>query len=289
MVTEGEVESLAVVQNGPVDDVYFSVKRVVNGATKRYIEVLMPDEGELDTDIFSDCTVVKSNPKEITDITLANPGVVTAPAHGFSNGDMVIIKDSMSKSEFNNRTYKVSNATTNTFELDGIDTSGYLMYNSIHTVMKLQYSVSDLDHLEGKTVQIKCDGATHPNLVVSSGVITLQEPAGEVTVGLAYNMSVTTLPLEYQSAEGDTNYGQPSRRPRPILKVYRSSYPNLNNQVPASRNTRDYMDSKVPLFTGNIKYSSTAWGDDSQINITSSEPLPVTIIGIYGTVEGNVK
>lgn len=54
--TDGDIESVAVIPDGPLDAVYFVVKRTINGQTKRYIEKL--DQREFDTAadaFFVDC------------------------------------------------------------------------------------------------------------------------------------------------------------------------------------------------------------------------------------------
>lgn len=71
----------------------------------------------------------------ISGATQASPVVVTATAHGFSNGDEVYIDDVVGMTELNGRNLLVANATTNTFELqtlDGVDVngSGYSAYTS---------------------------------------------------------------------------------------------------------------------------------------------------------------
>ncbi len=58
----------------------------------------------------------------ITAITKANPGVATAAAHGLSNGDIVILTIS-GMYQLDGRVARVANVTTNTFELEGIDTT----------------------------------------------------------------------------------------------------------------------------------------------------------------------
>ena len=78
----------------------------------------------------------------ISGITKANPGVVTATAHGYSNGDFVVISSVVGMTQVNNKTFKVSNKATNTFELqdvDGsnVDTSGYSTYSSAGTANKI--------------------------------------------------------------------------------------------------------------------------------------------------------
>lgn len=67
--------------------------------------------------------------KTISGITLANPGVVTSTSHGFSNGDVVILAIA-GMVQLNQVACRVANVTTNTFELEGIDTSGYTAFTS---------------------------------------------------------------------------------------------------------------------------------------------------------------
>lgn len=72
----------------------------------------------------------------ITGITKASPGVVTAAAHGYSNGDSVVLSDIGGMTELNGREFKVANVAANTFELTDmqtdadIDTSGFTTYTS---------------------------------------------------------------------------------------------------------------------------------------------------------------
>lgn len=66
----------------------------------------------------------------ITDITAANPPVVTCAAHGFSNGDTVYIDAVIGMTEVNGKTFTVANKTTDTFELSGVTGSAYTAYSS---------------------------------------------------------------------------------------------------------------------------------------------------------------
>ena len=96
-----------------------------------------------DGGILTDTTI------SITDVTAANPGVVTATAHGFSNGDRVFISGVGGMTEINNLEFTVANVTANTFELSGVDTSAYTAYTSGGSVGKIvevttTYSVTDI-------------------------------------------------------------------------------------------------------------------------------------------------
>ena len=68
---------------------------------------------------------------KITGITKANPAVVSATSHGFSNGDRVIIYGIFSgMTQPNRNTYTVANATRDTFELSGTDSTSWSTYTS---------------------------------------------------------------------------------------------------------------------------------------------------------------
>lgn len=67
---------------------------------------------------------------EVTDITQANPGVVTSPGHGLVNGDQVTFSDVGGMTEVNGNTYTVANKTDDTFELSSTNTTGFTAYTS---------------------------------------------------------------------------------------------------------------------------------------------------------------
>ena len=69
--------------------------------------------------------------KVISGATAANPCVITATGHGFSNGDKVSIRGVVCMVELNLETaYTVANKATNTFELAGVNSTGFTGYTS---------------------------------------------------------------------------------------------------------------------------------------------------------------
>jgi len=68
--------------------------------------------------------------KNITGITKANPAVVTSNGHGFSNGDKVLLESVVGMTEVNAKQFTIAGASTNTFQLDGIDSTSYTTYSS---------------------------------------------------------------------------------------------------------------------------------------------------------------
>lgn len=66
--------------------------------------------------------------KVIRAATRANPCVITVTAHGFANGSSVRISGAGGMTQLNGNVYTVANATANTFQLAGVDASGYGTY-----------------------------------------------------------------------------------------------------------------------------------------------------------------
>lgn len=61
--------------------------------------------------------------KPVQGISQANPAVVTSTAHGYVNGDSVVISGVRGMTKVNSRTFTVAAATANTFQLAGFDSS----------------------------------------------------------------------------------------------------------------------------------------------------------------------
>ena len=101
---------------------------------------------------FKDGGILTEATKTISAITKANPAVVTATSHGYSNGDRVFISGVVGMTEVNNREFTVANKTTNTFELSGVNSSGFTTYGSGGTSGKIvevttTYSVTEIFEL----------------------------------------------------------------------------------------------------------------------------------------------
>lgn len=303
--TDGDYERVQTITSNEQDQVWVVVKRKINGATKRYVELFTVQSADSDTSGYSDCYLTYSSPKVVTDVTTANPAVVTAAAHGYSNGDTIIIKgledpyegsiDSTKPlmSSINGGVYKVAGVTTNTFQLNtlegaAVNLSGYNAYGESGQVYKRVSTLSNLSHLEGKTVQIKIDGAVHPDRVVTGGTVSLATPAGEAVVGLPYTTTIKTLSHEFDLGQGSMQ-GQRSRWVRPQLLVYKSSRPVVNGAFVPNRGAGDKLSQKVALTTGYIEYNNLKWDDSSSLTITTNEQLPLQISAVTGTIEGGIK
>ncbi|HEY7824650.1 MAG TPA: ubiquitin-activating E1 FCCH domain-containing protein, partial [Acidimicrobiia bacterium] len=97
----------------------------------------------------------------ITGITQALPAVVTAPSHGFTTGDSVTISGVAGMTAVNGGPYTITVLTGNTFQLDGIDSTGFGAYTSGGTASRTVASA-------GTTITVTL--ANH-GLVVGSQVL----------------------------------------------------------------------------------------------------------------------
>ena len=78
--------------------------------------------------------------QNITGITKANPAVVTySGADTYGNGDRVLIAGVLGMTQVNNREFEVANVDVgaNTFQLLGINSTGYDAYTSAGTVAEI--------------------------------------------------------------------------------------------------------------------------------------------------------
>lgn len=281
--TDGLYENVAVLNTGGNDQVWVVVKRTINGSTKRYIEILDTGDGTRATDSYSDSYLTLSNPRAITNITKANPAVVTSTAHGLSNGDVVRITGVSGMTEVNGHTFTIANVAANTFQLSGTNSSAYTTYTSGGNAYKQVTTITGLTHLEGKTIELRVDGSSHPNKTVSGGSVTLDYRGGEVVAGLPYTSPITTLPMIVETSLGQMS-GQKIRWTKPTLRLLNSALPTVSGNFVPARSPQDNMDLATPLYTGDVVYDSIGWGDGS-IEIVAEGPQPFTLQAIFGTID----
>ena len=151
-------------------------------------------------------------------------------------------------------------------------------------------SVSNLDHLEGETVAVLVDGATHPNKTVTDGAIALDREGSVVHVGLPYTSTLKLLPIEAGSAIG-TSQSLVKR----IFKVFVRVFESLGMYVGDAesqdlitfRESTDPMDSPPALFTGTKEIQPpTGYDRTGQIVITQTDPLPLNVNGLTMLLDG---
>lgn len=291
----GVVESAATISTATRDEVWLLVKRTVNGATLRSVEILTapfdPDDSVSSAeDAFQvDCGLSLNDPKTITAATKADPVVITSVAHGFTNGDVVRISGVVGMTELNGNDYTVANKTDDTFELTNsagtdIDGTTFGTYISGGEAREKAGTISGLSHLEGQTVAILGDGAVYPSQVVSSGSITLPGGAtvAKAHVGLPYVCRGKSLRPDV-GAQNGTAQGRRKRLHKVVVNIRRTlgmqigkAFDDLDT-IPF-RKGGDRMDQAPPLFDGFKEVAfNGGWDTAGQVVFQQDQPLPAQI------------
>ena len=102
-----------------------------------------------------------SDEKTITQITQANPAVVTVASHGWQTDYLIKLDDVAGMTEVNGRVFKIAMLTSNTFSLPGINASQYTAYVSGGTAIRYE---ADPDFQNGYTYDLPSDYLCDPQL-----------------------------------------------------------------------------------------------------------------------------
>lgn len=150
-------------------------------------------------------------------------------------------------------------------------------------------TITGLSHLEGQTVDLLVNGATHPSRVVTGGQITLQNAGSKVHVGLASPARLQTMRLNAGGADG-TSQGKSARINQVVVRLLETLGLEFGSNFGALdegnfRTALDNMDNPAPLHTGDIQFDfPDGYDDNPWICLSQPYPLPATIVAILPQV-----
>jgi hypothetical protein len=155
--------------------------------------------------------------------------------------------------------------------------------------------VSGLQHLENETVSILADAQVEPQQTVINGLVTLQNAACVIHVGLPIEADFETLRLNVG------NNGQLIDREknvfavRALLEESRGLFAgpdfSADNLIEYPQRSIENYEEPVTPFTGqaSIRIPST-WDSGGNVAIRQSDPLPLTILSIIPELDiGGIK
>lgn len=146
-------------------------------------------------------------------------------------------------------------------------------------------TISGINHLEGETISILADGATHADKTVTGGKITLDRSASKVHLGYNYTSLLETLRIE-AGAEDGVSQGKIKRihgvTVRFLETVGAEVGPDtLNLDRMPFRSSANAMNQAIPLFTGDKEiFFPSGYDNDSRVIVRQNQPLPMTILAI---------
>ena len=276
------VESVAVI---PTDDseyeLYMIVKRTINSATTRYVEYLHTfNFDQTDNTSFnyldSQLDLSKSQTTLTAGISATDTTIPVASISGLSASGKIKIGGEI-----------ISYAAISSLDLTGCTRGQNITTATSHTsgdtVKEVVNIIAGLDHLEGQTVSILVDGATHPTKVVASNQITLDRFGTDVKVGLSYTSILKTMRIDAGSQDG-TSQGKTKRIYEVTARLFETVGvevgPDLNNmeRIPF-RTSADPMDQGIPPFTGDKEVEFRGnYDTDGFMMVRQTQPLPLKLL-----------
>jgi len=155
------------------------------------------------------------------------------------------------------------------------------------TVSGASATISGLSHLEGETVKVVVNGAVFPDQVVNGGAVTPSIPDSwgnvNVEIGLSYTSTLKTMRAEVGSQAGKAQ-GRKKRWNEVQVRLLNSTGVTINGDSMSFRTSADAMDEGLGLFSGDVKVTNLGWDRDGYIEVKQEQPLPMTILGIHGTL-----
>lgn len=148
--------------------------------------------------------------------------------------------------------------------------------------------LSNLDHLEGETVDIVLDGAVQPQQVVSGGSVTFaREAENSYQVGLRFpdvgneagdGLWVKDMPIEPNLPDG-TAVGRKKRIVWVTARLFQSKGLKINGVRISFQTTVDAFEPPA-AFTGDKREDGLlGWDDYGQVEFSENLPVPVFCLG----------
>lgn len=316
----GVAESICAIPEGDEDAVYLVVKRIIGGATKRYIERLTSRQISdarlgvfLDSSLSYDGRNAGATTITVTEIaaggydvaaSVAVASSVAAFVAGDVGNDVILNPDGLETLDVDGVTV-LDPGTICRLRITGFTDASHVTAEVITPAVPAVYRTtattrwglakdefSGLAHLEGKTVVALADGnvvsadAAGAPLVVAAGVITIPEPAAVVHVGLAY---VSELELLDLGGSADSR-----GREKIVSRVFVELEKSRGLQVGQDFETLSLWDQRevqdgygtVPLLTGRAEVLVAGeWTKHGRAAVRQADPLPCTVVAVTRDVE----
>lgn len=301
---EAAAEAVACIPGAAQNEVWLTVRRTINGTTRRTVEFVEApyDTGDDPSNaLYADCGLTFDAKVNAT-LTPGAPsgGAVTftAGAPAFGAGD--VGREIHHAYQDDDGAWRLARARIVSFVSATVVSADVLVpFPSAATIPANGWAltataVAGLGHLEGETVAVLANGAVHPPRVVIGGQIALDYPVSKAQIGLPYAHVYESLKWEAGAVAG-TAQGQMKQ----ISGVTLVLLDALNARVGPSldrlrtvpfRGVDDPMSAAVPLFTGEkfIEFDG-GYATDTRVVIEGSDPLPFTLLALAPEIRTNAR
>jgi hypothetical protein len=283
----GFAESVCVIPHaeGDRDQVWLSVRRNIGSSFDWHIEVLEEQGTVFEDGFVLDAAVTVDGQAYVNTLTLSAPtgtGVTFTTNGPFFNVGMI-------GSEI--RAVDSSARATITGFISDHAVTGDIHESFIALWPTLEagrwglafFGVGNLGHLEGAEVQVVGDRAVYPRQTVLGGGVQFDPAAMKLEVGVPYWTRLRTLRPEVASL--GTIQGSRQRQARVILRCYKSAGLILNDKVVVFRHGADPLGTGTVPRTEDIDLANIGWDRAGQLTIEQTDPLPLTLLGLFTLLE----
>lgn len=307
----GVVESVAAIPEGNEDVLYVSVRRTINGSTRRYVERM--DSLQIDDieDVRRMDSYLSYDGTNTTATTMTMSGgttwaydetiTLTASTSYFVSSDVGkevhITGTDGTVIKFNIEAFTSGTVVTGKPQI----TVPVAMRNTAFTTWgKALQTVTGLWHLEGKDVSSFSDGfvtsspnnASYDTLTVTNGSITLDDHHVVIHVGLPYIADIETLDIDSTETETGRNKKHIVNNVSMFVENTRGLWvgpkpPSDDSVDPLedlyevklrdTENQDEPIDLKTEVIDVNIK---AEWNSNGRVFIRQVDPVPSTILSI---------
>ena len=172
------------------------------------------------------------------------------------------------------------------FSFGGVTTGAFFVDSGLAYSGSAVTTLSGLHHLQGETVSILANGASHQDKTVANGAVSLNVSTTVAAIGYGYTSVMETLRLEAGSVDG-TSQGKPKRIHAITVRLHETvgaeigSGPDKLDRI-YFRDSSMSMDKAVPLFTGDkdVEFEG-GFDDDDRIYARQTQPLPLTVLALF--------
>jgi len=314
--TEGDFKSITSVEN----KLFAAVERTINGSTVLWLEQFSDDETLDASKLFAADTDRVTNGAFAADTgwTKGTGWSITGGAAVCDGTQSTTSELSQTFSGVNGNIYKVqftiSDYTAGTIlpkVLNGSGTSvndngTYIQYVTAAAGTDLIFlanaafnaSIDDVSvyevtksytsaHMPNETLRVTTNDAAQyagEYAANSSGIITTDEYLNGATAGLDYTISVETMPMDAVIRGIGAVTGEQKRISRVVVSVYGTQALSLSgNKLVLTQTNQDFSNPPTSV-EGEYQFFMLGWALDPTVIISQSEPLPLTVRGLYAEV-----
>jgi hypothetical protein len=172
------------------------------------------------------------------------------------------------------------------FSFGGVTTGAFFVDSGLAYSGSAVTTLSGLHHLQGETVSILANGASHQDKTVANGAVGLNVSTTVAAIGYGYSSVMETLRLEAGSVDG-TSQGKPKRIHAITVRLHETVGAEIGSGSDKLdriyfRDSSMSMDQAVPLFTGDkdVEFEG-GFDDDDRIYARQTQPLPLTVLALF--------